>query len=60
MVKPKASALKYLSMKLFIPGPYFHIIHEIIKKRADLLTKEANKNIKMFIWKTPDVIVNTL
>jgi len=58
--KRMAKRLKYLSMKLLIPGPNFRNKAATAKKRRERLIVEAKRKRKKFSLKTPEAIVKTL
>jgi hypothetical protein len=60
IVKTIASRLKYLSMKVLIGAPNFHISPAMRKKRRPREMIDAMMNIVKLIWNKPPVIVKSL
>ena len=55
-----ARRLKYLSMKILIPGPNFRNKAAMAKKRSERLIVEAMTKRKKLSLKTPEAMVKTL
>ena len=60
IVNSVARRLKYLSMKLLIGAPNFHISQAMRKKRIPRDTIEAMINIMKLMWNIPPAMVKSL